>query len=52
MGLYRRAKWGSVVIASEDLVMYVIVDDEDPVRKIFRTAQNSIKCEGRGKKTR
>jgi hypothetical protein len=34
----------------EGLVMFVIVDGEDPVRKIIRRAQSSIKCESRGSK--
>jgi hypothetical protein len=48
----RTAEWGSVVSDSEVLVMFVTVDGENPVRKIFRTTKNSIKCEGRGKKTK
>jgi hypothetical protein len=48
----RRPEWGSVVSDSEDLVMFVTVDGEEPVRKIFIRAQNSIKCDSREKKTK
>jgi hypothetical protein len=50
MGVCRTAEWGSVVSVREVLVMFVRVDAEDLVRKMFRRAQNSIKCEGREKK--
>jgi hypothetical protein len=52
MRVCRRAEWGSVVSESEVLVMFVRVDGEDFVRKMFRRAQNSIKFEGRERKSR
>jgi hypothetical protein len=43
---------GDVVSVREVLVMFVRVDGEDLVRKMFRRAQNSIKGEGREKETK